>query len=103
VALERREHDAVVRPTGELDADTAPQLERALSAVQAPGRRVVLDLRGVTVAGGVGLDAIISALERAERMQGELRVLPGEGVRRLFADAGGAERLAAVEIAEDML
>jgi anti-anti-sigma factor len=103
VALERREHDAVVRPTGELDAGGAPQLERALSAVQGPGRRVVLDLRGVAVARAGGLDAIVSALDRADRMRGELRVLPGEAVRRLFDDAGIGERLAAVEVADDVL
>jgi anti-anti-sigma factor len=100
VALERRGEHAVVRPTGELERDTAPQLERALSAVQAPGRRVVLDLRGLRVADSSGLRTIVGALDRADRLGAELRVVPGDAGRRLFVAAGLAERLASVELAE---
>jgi anti-sigma B factor antagonist len=100
VALERRGDHAVVRPTGDLESDTAPQLERALSAVQAPGRRVVLDLRGLRAADSTGLHTIVAALDRADRLGAELRVVPGDVARRLFDAAGLGDRLAAVEVAE---
>jgi anti-anti-sigma factor len=102
VALERHEHDAVVRPNGELDADAAPQLERALGAVQAPGRRVVLDLRELRSGEEAGLRVIVAALDRAERLDAELRLIPGDVAERMFAEAGLSDRLASVTIeAED--
>jgi anti-anti-sigma factor len=101
VALERRGEHAVVRPTGELETDTAPQLERALSAVQAPGRRVVLDLRGLRATDSSGLRTIVAALDRADRLGAELRVIPGSVARRLFEAAGLGDRLAAVELRDD--
>ena len=102
MALERHDHDAVVRPSGELDADAAPQLERALGAVQAPGRRVVLDLRELRSGEEAGLRAIVVALDRADRLGAELRVIPGDVAHRMFDEAGLSERLASVTIeAED--
>jgi anti-anti-sigma factor len=101
VALERHDYHAVVRPTGELDADAAPQLERALGAVQAPGRRVVLDLRELSSAEAGGLGAIVVALDRADRLGAELRVIPGDVAERLFAEAGLTDRLARVRIDAD--
>jgi STAS domain len=58
-----------------LDLEVAPQLDRALSTVQAPGRRVVLDLLGVVSADASGRRIVLGARERAERTGGELRVL----------------------------
>jgi anti-anti-sigma factor len=101
VALERHDHSATVRPSGALDADAAPQLERALGAVQAPGRRVVLDLRALRSAEEPGLRAIVVALDRAERLGAELRVIAGDVAQRLFAEAGLADRLASVTIEAD--
>jgi anti-anti-sigma factor len=90
-----------VRPSGELDHDTAPQLDRALNAVQAPGRDVVLDLRGLRTADSAGLRTIVAGLDRADRMGGRLDVIAGDVVRRLFEAAGLADRLAAAELGDD--
>jgi anti-anti-sigma factor len=92
--LERRGDSAVVRPAGELDHDTAPQLDRALNAVQAPGRKVVLDVRGIGEIDSAGVHTIVAALDRADRMGGTLEVIPGDVVRRQFEAAGLADRLA---------
>jgi anti-anti-sigma factor len=73
--LERHERSTVVRLTGMLDVGAAPELERALSVVQVPGRRVLLDLRGVYFADSSGIRTVVAALVRAERIGGELRVL----------------------------
>jgi anti-anti-sigma factor len=103
VALERHDHDAVVRPSGALDAETAPQLERALSAVQAPGRRVVLDLRDVTIGDPCGLRPIVLAIDRAERLPGELQIRAGDDTRRAFDEAGLVDQLARVLLEDDVL
>jgi anti-anti-sigma factor len=101
VALERRGERTLVRATGDLDVETAPQLERALAAVQAPGRRVVLDLRELRAADDTGMRAILNALDTAEDIGVELRLIPGELARRMFRGAGFGERLDAVSIESD--
>jgi anti-sigma B factor antagonist len=51
---------AWVRPVGELDLDTAPELEGVLESVRAEGHpRVVLDLRGLTFMDSTGLRLVI--------------------------------------------
>jgi anti-anti-sigma factor len=101
VALERRGERTLVRASGELDAGTAFQLERALSAVQAPGRHVVLDLRDVHAADDIGLRAILHALDAAQDAGTDLRVIAGELARRMFRSAGLGERLDAVSVEAD--
>jgi anti-sigma B factor antagonist len=96
VALERRGERTVVRASGELDVETAPQLERALAAVQSPGRYVLLDLRDVRAADDNGLRTILHALDAADDAGTDLRLIPGELARRMFRSAGLAWRLAAV-------
>ena len=98
VALERRGERTLVRAAGELDAETAPQLERALGAVQAPGRHVVLDLRDVRAADANGLRAVLHALDNAGDTGTDLRLIPGDLARRMFRTAGLGERLDAVSI-----
>jgi anti-anti-sigma factor len=99
--LERHGDNAVVRPAGELDHDTAPQLDRALNAVQAPDRNVVLDVRGIGTIDSAGVRTIVAALDRAARMGGTLGVISGDVVRRQFGAAGLADRLAAAELPDD--
>ena len=98
VAMERRGDRTLVRATGELDAETAPQLDRALGAVQAPGRRIVLDLRELRGADESGLRAILHALDTADDVGAELRLIPGDLSRRMFRTAGLGERLDAVTV-----
>jgi anti-anti-sigma factor len=90
-----------VRPSGELDHDTAPQLDRALNAVQAPGRDVVLDLRGLRSVDSAGLRIIVAGLDRGDRLGGKLHVIAGDVARRVFDAAGLADRLAAAELPND--
>jgi anti-sigma B factor antagonist len=95
-----RDGDVVwVRPIGELDLDTAPQLDRELEAARAVGAgRVVLDLRTLTFMDSTGLRLVIR-WDTAAREQGfAFAVVPGpEVVQRVFRLTGMDE---VIQVAE---
>jgi anti-anti-sigma factor len=91
--VERHEHTTLVRMTGMLDVDAAPELERTLNVVQASGRRVVLDLRRLDFADSAGIRTVVSGFERAARVGGELRVLADDHLQERLAEAGQADPL----------
>jgi anti-sigma B factor antagonist len=67
VRTEQRGATAVVIPTGELDIDTAPALERTLErALESGADRVVLDLRELEFLDSSGLRSLLLARRRAE-------------------------------------
>ena len=68
VTVSRRETEAVVAVTGEIDVSTVPRLTAAVDEVlvDAPPR-VVLDLAGVTFCDSQGLGTLV-ALSRKARM-----------------------------------
>src|SRR5690349_14860875 len=68
---------AWVRPVGELDLDTAPLLEEALTAARAQGgARLVLDLRRLTFMDSTGLRLVIR-WDTAAREEGfEFAIVP---------------------------
>jgi anti-sigma B factor antagonist len=72
---------AWVRPVGELDLDTAPQLEDELAAARAQGgQRLVLDLRRLTFMDSTGLRLVIR-WDAAAREEGfEFAIVPGSDV-----------------------
>jgi len=72
---------AWVRPVGELDLDTAPLLEEALTAARAQGgARLVLDLRRLTFMDSTGLRLVIR-WDTAAREEGfEFAIVPGSEV-----------------------
>ena len=71
----RRSGDLIVSAAGELDAETAWQLNRALGDPEPWLERVILDLRHVTRVDGAGIGAIVTADSRARESDKELIVV----------------------------
>jgi anti-sigma B factor antagonist len=95
-----RDGDAFwVRPIGELDLDTAPRLEHALTVVREAGAaRVVLDLRALTFMDSTGLRLVIRWDTAAREAGFEFGIVPGpDAVQRVFRLTGMDEHLAIVE------
>jgi stage II sporulation protein AA (anti-sigma F factor antagonist) len=71
---------------GELDAGTAPQLERSLASVREPSPTLVLDLRGLSFVDSIGLNMLFRMREWAHAHAVELRVVRAPvHVQRLIA------------------
>lgn len=76
---------AVVRPSGELDAATADQLDRALRKVAAPGVDLVVDLRGLTFIDSSGIGLLLAWHGRARTAGASFELIQGDAcVRRVF-------------------
>jgi anti-sigma B factor antagonist len=90
---------AWVRPVGELDIDTAPQLEEELTSARADGAtRLVLDMRRLTFMDSTGLRLVIrwDAAARNERF--EFAIVPGRDiVQRVIKLTGMDDQLAVAE------
>ncbi len=70
----------VVAAAGEIDASSAPRLQRELlSALAERGARVVLDLSAVTFMDSSGIGAVVAAHAEATDRGGRLVVVCGEG------------------------
>jgi anti-sigma B factor antagonist len=65
ILVQRSAGTAVVRVVGELDIATAPAVADALSRLEAPCDRVVLDLSGLTFIDSTGLRLAIAEHGRA--------------------------------------
>ena len=90
---------AWVRPVGELDLDTAQQLEEELTTVHADGGgRLVLDLRALTFMDSTGLRLVIR-WDAAAREEGfEFAIVPGsEVVQRVIRLTGMDDQLTVAE------
>jgi anti-sigma B factor antagonist len=96
----RRDGDASwVRPIGELDLDTAPQLDRELAAVRGAGAaHVVLDMRALTFMDSTGLRLVIQ-WDNAARADGfGFAIVPGpEVVERVFRLTGMSDVIAVAD------
>jgi anti-sigma B factor antagonist len=81
-----------VRPVGELDLDTEPQLEQAIAAVREQGApRLVLDLRELTFMDSTGLRLVIR-WDTAAREQGfEFAIVRGPDVVQRVVRLTGME------------
>jgi anti-sigma B factor antagonist len=90
---------AWVRPVGELDLDTAPQLEETLATVRADDHpRLVLDLRRLTFMDSTGLRLVIR-WDAAARQDGfEFAIVPGpDVVQRVIRLTGMDDQLNVTE------
>jgi anti-sigma B factor antagonist len=77
--------DARLSPVGELDMSTVPQLEAALEDAAMPGRRVIVDLRGLEFMDSTGLTLLTRWSLAAERDGFSLALVAGnERIQRLF-------------------
>lgn len=83
---------AWVRPLGELDLATAPELDAALGAAGAHARLVILDLRGLEFIDSSGAHVIVEAILRAALAGRRLVVIRGIAqVQRVFEMTGADE------------
>jgi anti-anti-sigma factor len=74
-----------VRPVGELDMSTVGELEAALTDAYAPGRRVIVDLRGLEFMDSTGLTLLMRWQRESRRDGFELALVRGdERIHRLF-------------------
>ncbi len=77
---ERDDGVVVVEVTGELDASSAPDLQRTLLSILGDGRdRVVLDLSRATYLDSSGVGAVIAAYAEAVERGGRFVVASGTG------------------------
>jgi anti-sigma B factor antagonist len=86
--------ERVIRLRGELDIDSAPDLERVLLRPRPAGQRVVVDLSGLEFMDSTGLRVLLRARVVAEegRWQIHLRAVPPT-IKRLFDMTGVHEAL----------
>jgi anti-sigma B factor antagonist len=96
----RRDGDETwVRPIGELDLDTATQLDQELTAVHAAGAaRIVLDMRALTFMDSTGLRLVIRWDTDAREQGFAFAIVPGpEVVQRVFRLTGMADVIPVAE------
>jgi anti-anti-sigma factor len=80
VAVDEREGVTTVALSGELDLETAEDLERGIRTLIADGHsRVVVDLRELTFCDSVGLNTLVRASKHCEEAAGWLRVVHPTG------------------------
>ncbi len=70
----------LVEAIGEIDASSAPELQRDLLSVLADGRdRVLLDLSAVTYLDSSGVGAVVAAYAETRERGARLAVVGGDG------------------------
>jgi anti-sigma B factor antagonist len=86
--------ERTIRPAGELDIATAPQLEQALLEGRRAGDVVVLDLSGLAFIDSTGLRVVVRATNAARDDGWTLRLRRARPqVQRIFDIAGIADAL----------
>ena len=95
IAVVQHAHLVVVRLTGELDLDTAPELDQRLQEVAAGGHtNVLIDLSEVEFMDSTGLRSIVRAQYSADSDGRRLTLRRGSPqVQRLFELTGLLDRL----------
>jgi anti-sigma B factor antagonist len=79
---------------GELDLATFEEVHGRLEALRAEGRRVVLDLDGLSFMDSTGIRLVLEAVRHSERDGWAFQVTRGsEAVQRIFAAARIDDRL----------
>jgi anti-sigma B factor antagonist len=74
-----------VRPFGELDMSTVPELQERLVEVCEPGRELIIDLRGLEFMDSTGLTLLTRLSLAAERDGFALALIEGnDRIQRLF-------------------
>jgi anti-anti-sigma factor len=91
--VSRRDHQALVRVSGDLDMNGVLRLEPALNEIMAGGdvQRLTLDLSDVTSIDSMAMTLLIETYASARRNDLELRL------RRVPADSQPVVRIAAIE------
>src|ERR1700739_3307610 len=88
MAFDVRDHDgvAVISSSGDLDATSGPELEKALERLLGDGRRnVLVNLNGTSFVDSAGLATLVKALKRLRAAGGKLFLAElTPAVRRVF-------------------
>ena len=90
----------VVRPSGELDLATAPELEELVLGRLDDGTAVVLDLRGLSFMDSSGVRVLVAAHAKAANGGGELTIVRperGGAVDRILEVSGIEQALQLVD------
>ena len=83
-----------LRPSGELDMATVPELEAAMQTARGRASGVVLDLSAVTFIDSTGVSFVMRAHNEATQVGFRLELVPGPPVvQRVFELVGMAHRL----------
>jgi len=90
---------------GELDLDTAPELERELRAARARGAPIVIDLSACEFIDSSGLALIVQSWRELEAQAGSSLALccASDQVERLLRITGAYEAISIYESLEDAL
>jgi anti-sigma B factor antagonist len=94
VVVSEHAHETLVIPAGELDLDTAQELEAVLATQSGA---VVVDLRELTFIDLTGVRLLLEADARSRQDGKNLRFIPSRIVRRLLEVAELPDRLTYVE------
>ena len=66
---------SLMKVSGRVDSDTAPELDNALSKLLSDNRiKIILNLQGVEFLSSAGLRAMVKALKDAQRSGGDVRL-----------------------------
>jgi anti-anti-sigma factor len=93
--VRRRSPQATVQVTGEIDLNSAPWVqEQLLRILRASGRRLLVDLSGVSFIDCAGLRMLLGTCRRAEQQAGSVAFVAVSGhVRRLAELTGQMEAI----------
>lgn len=90
----RRDGQLIVAPIGRLDSNTAPALDRHLSAViQRGDTQIVMDLSGLDYISSTGLSVFLSAAKKNKAAGGRLALCGLNSRIRLVFEMSGFLRL----------
>ena len=90
--IETRElkHVSVVKITGRVDSNTAPDVEKALlELLNADRHQVVLDLQDTEYMSSAGLRVLVSTLKAAKKSGGDLKLAQPSGRVKEVLDLAG--------------
>ncbi|MGW7436893.1 STAS domain-containing protein [Streptomyces sp. NPDC054849] len=92
ITVEVLDHAVAVRPTGEIDIETAPSLRFALAEALAhasPDKPVAVDCSRLTFCDSAALNALITARRAAQEAGTDIRLaVPNHQLRRLLEVTG---------------
>jgi anti-sigma B factor antagonist len=90
ITVSGQEHVTLVEVRGRVDSMNADQLgDRLSKAIDGGQTHIVLDLSGVDYMSSAGLREIVTALKKAKRLTGDVRIAqPSYRVREVLEMAG---------------
>src|SRR2546423_1350403 len=84
---------AIIAPCGELDASNGDRFRATVQRLQHQVDRVVIDLRGLTFMGVIGVHVLYAAWQLARKRGNHLSVIaPEDGEVRKLLDLSGLDR-----------